>query len=124
MRFWRTFQAVTMGAKYPSDRLISISSKIPALRKLCKELGQPTMGKSTKLKLIVDKTPEGTKSPNLGDATMMCFWPSRSGATGFLDLFESDKAALGKQRKIEAESDERAPRPPPPTVAPPSAWIR
>jgi hypothetical protein len=27
------------------------------------------------MKLVVDKTPPGTKSPNIGDAVMMAYWP-------------------------------------------------
>ncbi|WP_283842681.1 hypothetical protein [Bradyrhizobium sp. JYMT SZCCT0428] len=27
------------------------------------------------MKLIIDKHPEGTRSPNLADAVVMCFWP-------------------------------------------------
>ena len=128
MRFWRTFKAVTAGAKYPSDKLISISSKIPqsALRKLRKELSQPVMTKDTKLKLIVDKTPEGTKSPNLGDAVMMCYWPARSGASGFLDLLENEKMELDKRRtteKDEVETKKVASPPSQPLVSGPKAWV-
>lgn len=75
-RFYRTFRAVTMGVKYPLDSLISIDSTIPLLLQLKKEICQPVMTKSVStLKLVVDKTPDGTKSPNLGDAAMMCYWP-------------------------------------------------
>jgi hypothetical protein len=30
------------------------------------------------LKLVVDKSPPGTKSPNLADAVVMAFWPIRN----------------------------------------------
>jgi hypothetical protein len=33
---------------------------------------------------VVDKTPEGTRSPNLADAVMMCYWPIK-GSTYSLD---------------------------------------
>jgi hypothetical protein len=33
---------------------------------------------SADLKLLINKTPKGTRSPNLGDATMMCFHPAIS----------------------------------------------
>jgi len=45
------------------------------LRKLQKELSQSTYGQGAKLKLLIDKTPEGTKSPNLADAVVMCYFP-------------------------------------------------
>ena len=128
MRFWRTFQAVTMGIKHPPDKLISISSKIPAnlLRTMRKEISQPVMTKNTKLKLIVDKTPDGTKSPNIGDTVMMCYWPARSGATGFLDLMESEKAAMDTRRRAEDRADEAHRIPPPPALAVtgPEGWAR
>lgn len=62
---------------WDADQLISISSAIPVavLRKLEKELSQPTVGYSGRLRLIVNKAPQGTKSPNLADAAMMAFWP-------------------------------------------------
>jgi len=27
------------------------------------------------MKLVVDKSPEGTRSPNLADAVVMAYWP-------------------------------------------------
>jgi phage terminase large subunit len=27
------------------------------------------------MKLVIDKKPEGTRSPNLADAVVMCYWP-------------------------------------------------
>ena len=112
MRFFRTWQAVTKGFKFPSEQLISISSEIPnaVLLKLRKELSQPVMTKNTKLKLIVDKKPEGTASPNLGDSTMMCFWPARAGASGFLDFMESEKAALDARKAAEAKAETTPPQ--------------
>jgi phage terminase large subunit len=45
------------------------------LRTLEKELSQPTMSRNSRLKLIIDKQPEGTRSPNLADAVVMAYWP-------------------------------------------------
>jgi hypothetical protein len=77
-RFEVTWQAVNnqlTGALDP-DELIILPSVIPLIRKLQKELSQATASrKSTTLKLIVDKNPEGTKSPNLADSVVMAFWP-------------------------------------------------
>lgn len=77
-RFEKTYRAVKEGIKFPHDELISLDSAcIPVglLRKLEKELSQPTASRNSEMKLIVDKAPEGTRSPNLGDAVMMAFWP-------------------------------------------------
>ena len=75
LRFERTHKAVTQGIKYDSDELISIDSTLPKLRKLQKELSQATHGQGAKFKMLIDKTPEGSKSPNLADAVSMCYFP-------------------------------------------------
>lgn len=74
-RIERTYRAVVEDIPYPFEDLISIPSTLPKLRQIKKELCQPTGGKSTRMKFQVNKTPEGTRSPNLGDAIMMAFWP-------------------------------------------------
>lgn len=75
-RFEKTHRAVTEGIPFPPEELISLDSSMPLLRALEKELSQPTASKSAaKLKLQVDKKPDGTRSPNLADAVMMAFWP-------------------------------------------------
>ena len=78
-RFYRTWRAVTQGAIYDPNELISLDSNLKLLRKLEKELCQVTAGPGAALKLLIDKTPEGTKSPNLADAVMMDYWPCNSG---------------------------------------------
>ncbi|MBR1216196.1 hypothetical protein [Bradyrhizobium sp. JYMT SZCCT0180] len=75
LRFERTHRAVRDGVKYDRDELISLPSTLPLLRTLEKELSQPTMGKNSRMKLIIDKQPEGTRSPNLADAVVMAYWP-------------------------------------------------
>ncbi len=78
-RFWYTFQSVTEGIYHDTEELISIdSSLIPAqmLHQLKKELSQATSSLSpAKLKVVIDKAPEGTRSPNIADAVVMAFWP-------------------------------------------------
>jgi hypothetical protein len=74
-RFENTFRALNEGIKFHPDDLISLDSTMPNLRSIQKELSQPTSSKGARLKLLVDKNPPGTKSPNLGDAIMMAFWP-------------------------------------------------
>ena len=78
-RFYRTWRAVNEGAIYDPDTLISLDSDCNNLRKLEKELCQVTASKGARLKLLIDKTPPGTKSPNLADAVMMCYWPIKGG---------------------------------------------
>jgi phage terminase large subunit len=78
LRFENTHRAITEGIKYPVDQMICIDGRTPLLDQIKKELSQPTKGLSTDLKLLINKTPKGTRSPNLGDATMMCYHPAIS----------------------------------------------
>lgn len=78
-RFYRTWRAVTQGAEYDVATLISIDPGLERLLQLEKELCQVTTSRGARLKLLIDKSPSGTKSPNLGDAVMMCYHPVRSG---------------------------------------------
>jgi phage terminase large subunit len=68
----------------PAD-LISLDSKLPLLRQIEKELSQPTARKDGRMRLIVDKTPEGTRSPNVADAIVMAYWPIQR-AKSVMDL--------------------------------------
>lgn len=76
-RFERTHRAITEGLKFKPEDLISLPSDLPNLRQIQKELSQATASKSSSMKLVVDKTPEGTRSPNLADAIVMAYWPIR-----------------------------------------------
>lgn len=75
LRFYRTFRAVRERAVYDPDTLISLDSKLPHLRQIEKELSQATASKGARMKLVVNKSPEGTRSPNLADAIVMAYWP-------------------------------------------------
>lgn len=69
-RFYKTWRAVKEGVIYSPDELISLDSKNPLLHQLMKELAQPTKGESTSLRMIVNKKPNGMKSPNLADSAV------------------------------------------------------
>lgn len=78
-RFERTWRAVTdpKFTAWTADDLISLDSDTIApdlLRKLRKELSQPTYVQSQRLKMMVDKVPDGARSPNLADSVMMVYW--------------------------------------------------
>lgn len=81
VRFQRTYRAVTQGAEYNPDDLISLSSDLPDLAKLTVELSQPTHTENNAGKILVDKLPDGARSPNLADVVMICFstQPKRKG---------------------------------------------
>jgi len=75
VRFQQTYRAIVEKAPVSASDIISISSKLPILSKLLVELSQPKYEINGQGKIVIDKTPEGVKSPNLGDAVMMRFAP-------------------------------------------------
>ena len=74
-RFYKTFKNVTEGVIYPLEELICIDGRVRALPSLKKELAQVTYKSSQNLKTMIEKTPEGTKSPNRADSAVMCYFP-------------------------------------------------
>lgn len=74
-RFQLTYRAVVEGRPYNKDDIISISSSLPNCRKLVAELSQPTYSQDNAGKLIVDKMPDGSRSPNLADSLIIAFAP-------------------------------------------------
>lgn len=76
--FDNTFRAVTEGISFPEDQLISLPSNLPHLSTLRKQLSQVTVTRSARLKMMINKKPEGTISPNLADALVMAFYPQQS----------------------------------------------
>jgi phage terminase large subunit len=76
LRFQATHRAVIDKLAYNPDDLICIDPALPELGALIVELSQPTYDTNTAGKKLVEKTPEGAKSPNLADAVMICFQPA------------------------------------------------
>ncbi len=72
-RFRRTWEWVTKDKPCNPDEIISISSSAGAHVKLCTELSQPTYGVNAVGKIVIDKAPDGVRSPNLADAVMIRF---------------------------------------------------
>jgi phage terminase large subunit len=75
-RFLTTWRAIN-GHPFSADNIISISSKSPAYLKLIFELSQPTYVTDTLGKIVIDKTPDGSKSPNLADSVMIRYAPQK-----------------------------------------------
>lgn len=83
-RFHATYRAITEGTIYPPEDLISIPDTLPNLKKLLIELSQPTYGQSPSSgKMLINKMPEGTRSPNLSDSVMIAFAPLPKVNPGF-----------------------------------------
>jgi len=75
IRFQKTYRAVVEKMPYVADEIISIDPALPELTAVTMELSQPTYSINTVGKILVDKKPDGTKSPNLADAVMICYHP-------------------------------------------------
>ncbi len=74
---YKTYRAVEFGDEYPFDELISFDSSMENLFELEKELCQPTRVTSKRGKMMIDKKPEGTRSPNLADTVVMSYTPAK-----------------------------------------------
>ena len=81
-RFQNAYHA-SIGREYDPDMLISISENIPAKirTQFCDELNQPEQKLSGTGKVLVDKQPSGTKSPNIGDPAVMAMFPLPCGSS-------------------------------------------
>jgi len=87
-RVYQTWRAVTTGCAFDPDEIISLDSKLQRLPQLLSELSQPVMLDSATGKLLVDKTPDGMKSPNLSDSVMMLYAPRNRGMAISEDLLD------------------------------------
>lgn len=72
-RFVKTYRWIVEGKPCDPSDIISINSSIPELARLSRELSQPVHGMSKSGKMLIEKQPSGTQSPNLADAIMMVF---------------------------------------------------
>lgn len=75
-RVYKTWRAVTQGDRYSADELVSFDGEMPLLMPLLKELAQPTQGTSTSLRMLIEKKPAGTRSPNMADSVIMNYFPA------------------------------------------------
>lgn len=75
-RFEQTHRART-GVEYDPSMIIDIPADLPLRAKLVAELSQPTYGLNAEGKIVVDKVPDGARSPNLADAVMMLMGRAR-----------------------------------------------
>ncbi len=83
VRFQRTYRAITgEDANFDPDEIISICSGFPEHAALIAELSQPTYTINGAGKVLVDKAPEGAKSPNLADSAMIAFAPRKARRAG------------------------------------------
>ncbi len=76
LRFQATYRAVVEGKPFDPDEIISIDPDLPERAALSMELSQPTFTVNGVGKIVIDKAPDGTKSPNLADAVMIAYQPA------------------------------------------------
>lgn len=88
--FRNTFRAVS-GMDYNPDEIISISAEMDNKEKLIVELSQPTYSINGVGKIVIDKQPDGTKSPNLADSVMINYAPMEITAMDIWDLLARGK---------------------------------
>lgn len=76
-RFEKVYQMITEPYiyKYKFDELISLPSNLPRIAQIKRELSQPTIKYDGVMRILVDKKPDGAKSPNLGDSIMQNYFP-------------------------------------------------
>lgn len=75
-KFYYTHKVVSERQEYKKvdeSLLISLNSKMKDLTRLTIELTQPTLLFNDVGKMLVEKMPDGTRSPNLADSLMMAF---------------------------------------------------
>lgn len=77
-RFQLTYRWVVEGVKCDPNEIISISSKCQHHMKLVAELSQPTYKPNGVGKILIDKKPNGMKSPNRADAAMIRYAPKEA----------------------------------------------
>lgn len=82
VRFQRAYRmrlALAAGepAPYAIDDMIVLRSTMPNLGKLVREFSQPTYDKTAAGKILIDKAPDGSRSPNLYDSVKILFAPRK-----------------------------------------------
>lgn len=78
-RFKLTYEMLNDSAKHNPDDLISIASSLPNLQLLMSEISQVTYSYNNAGKMIINKKPEGARSPDMADALKIAFAPYAQG---------------------------------------------
>lgn len=76
-RFRKTYEVLNGIALHDFDDLISLPADLENLETLKAELSQPVWSQNGAGKILVDKQPSGTKSPNLADAVKIAYAPKK-----------------------------------------------
>lgn len=105
-RFKRTFRWVqhvkTNGAEGSPcgiDEIISLSSKNPTCMQLVAQLSQATYKQNQAGKIVIEKTPPGTKSPNMADTVMIRYAPKEPEPIEFDQQMLAQLAMAGRMAR-------------------------
>lgn len=92
LRFQYTYRAIIEKLPYNPEHIISISSSAIEYRKAIAELSQVTYAQNNVGKIIINKMPEGTRSPNIADSIVIAFSPFQLPSRGVfsVDLFKEN----------------------------------
>ena len=75
------------GLSYDADMLISIPRGLNNLSQIEMELTQPQHKTSATGKTMVDKQPDGSRSPNLADSIVMAYYPIHKAPVSYTGIF-------------------------------------
>lgn len=98
-RAQKTYRWVVEGVPCAPDDIVSISSKCPNHLKLVAELSQATYATNGVGKIVINKKPNGMKSPNLADAAVIRFAPKDAPPATFTPEMIQRLASLGRGRR-------------------------
>jgi hypothetical protein len=98
-RFQRVHRWVAEGIACNADDIISLSSQNPNLMKLVAELSQVTHHTNEVGKIIIQKKPNGMKSPNMADAVVIRYAPMETGPIEVTPEILGQIARFGQQRR-------------------------
>jgi hypothetical protein len=72
-RFQKVYEAVELDEVVDPSEIISLAGNIELLQQLINEFSQPTYTRNGQGKIVIDKKPDGARSPNLADAVVMAY---------------------------------------------------
>jgi phage terminase large subunit len=98
-RFRNTYRWVVEGIECNPDDLISLNPEMPNFTKLCSELVQPTFSTNNVGKILIDKKPDGSRSPNLFDAVKIRYARTRAARLA-ISHEAMAKAALARPARL------------------------
>jgi len=75
-RFENTYKVVVQGIEIPFDELIVLPSALSNIHEIVEELSQPIVKYDKRGRILIDKKPSGSTSPNKADSIMMLYWPA------------------------------------------------